>query len=333
MRTVNRNLDSLFRIFGADGYHTSFFHPGDRWFYNRENVYHWFGAEQTLFIEQMHEPDYPEPAYKGRWVTDDYLAGLIEDEFVRTAEDGRLLFHYTTTIQNHMGYPYSKYGEGYEYPPVILAADSIDAETRQILEVYTEGARDADAMLGRLRDFFAARQEPVLLVFYGDHLPYLGENRQCYAALDMDIAKEDGERENWFSIYETPCVVWANDAAAEALEWDAAVSALDLPDSGRISAAFLGSLLLELTGRGKATAWTAFLNDLRRTVPVVQGEVWMLADGRAVHAESGFPADWQTEQAADRAALDAIDAQIRKWRQWSYYRLEQKVIESAVRAD
>ena len=52
-RVVNRNLDSLFRVFGGDGYHTSFFHPGDDWFYNRENVYRWFGAEETVFADQM----------------------------------------------------------------------------------------------------------------------------------------------------------------------------------------------------------------------------------------------------------------------------------------
>lgn len=55
-RVVNRNLDSLFRVFDEDGYHTSFFHPGDDWFYNRENVYRWFGAEETVFVDQMEEP-------------------------------------------------------------------------------------------------------------------------------------------------------------------------------------------------------------------------------------------------------------------------------------
>ena len=34
----------LFRVFGGDGYHTSFFHPGDDWFYNRENVYRCSGG-------------------------------------------------------------------------------------------------------------------------------------------------------------------------------------------------------------------------------------------------------------------------------------------------
>ena len=304
MRTVNRNLDSLFRVFAADGYRTVFYHPGDAWFYNRENVYRWFGASETLFIEEMSAP-----AYKGRWVTDDYLAGLIEDAFADSASRGVPLFHASTSIQNHMGYPYGKYGEGHDYAPVPLYVD-VEADVREQLEVYAEGVRDADAMLGRLRDFFAARPEPVLLAFYGDHLPYLGDGHAAYQALDMDVVKPEGERADAFAAYETPCVVWANDAAAAVLDWDARVPTLGLPDNGRLSAAFLGPLILELTGRGTRNAWTAFLNDLRRQIPVVQNRTWGLSDGTVVDAQSldGGP----------------LAETVRKWRQWSYYKLQQK---------
>ena len=54
-----------------------------------------------------------------------------------------------------------------------------------------EGARDADAMLGRLRDYFAGRSEPVVLVFFGDHLPYLGDNQLGYRELGFT------EEPNW----------------------------------------------------------------------------------------------------------------------------------------
>ena len=286
MRTVDRNLDSLFRAFAADGYSTAFYHPGNAWFYNRENVYRWFGAGETRFIEDMYAPE-----YRGRWVSDDYLAGLLEDAFSNADYP---VFHAATTIQNHMGYPYSKYGDGYEYAPVPLNVD-VSPETREALEVYVEGLRDADRMLGRLRDFFAARPEPVVLVYYGDHLPYLGE---AYAELGMDVAKPEDARENVFCVYETPCVIWRNDAAAALLDWDG----VGLPDNGRLSAAFLGALILDLTGRGSRDAWAAFLNHLRREMPVVQNQFRMLSDG-TITTEDVFADD------------------IAKWRQWSYYKL------------
>ena len=307
-RVVNRDLDSLFRLFGDDGYHTSFFHPGDDWFYNRENVYRWFGAEETVFIDQMESP-----AYKGRWVTDDYMAGLIEQEFEDAVADGEPLFHYTTTIQNHMSYTADKYGEGYDYPEVPLNV-AVSDEVASMLEVYVEGIRDADAMLGRLVDYFSQRPEPVVLVFLGDHLPYLGDNQKAYAELGMEIALPEAEQADPLCAYETPYVIWANDAAAQALDWETAAAALDLPESGTISASFLGAMVVELTGRTGESPWFDFLNQLRRVVPAVRHQTYLLADG-AYRTEA--------ELAATAEGQEAYDL-VLKWRQWSYYKLMYK---------
>ena len=295
MRVVNRNQDSLFRVFGADDYRTSYIHCGDDWFYNRENVLRWFGAEQTMFIDQMAAPE-----MKGRWVTDDYMAGLIEAEFEAAMAEGRQLFNYTTTIQNHMSYTADKYGADYVYPSIDVSVPLSDAVT-SMLEVYIEGARDADAMLGRLVEYFSHRNEPVVLVFFGDHLPYLGDNQLAYT--EMGITQE----ENWgvLTSYETPFVIWANDSAAEELDWEAAVKQLALPE--HLSAAFLGASVLELTNRTEETPWFRFLCQLRREVPVVQKNFCLLGDGTATETPD-----------------EALSAEILQWRQWSYYKLQQK---------
>ena len=297
MRVINRNLDSLFRVFNEDGYRTSFFHPGNDWFYNRENVYRWFGAQETMFIDQMEDPE-----YKGTWVTDKYLIGLIQNEFEETMASGESLFHFTTTIQNHMSYTAAKYGEGYNFPTVDLSTPvSEDVET--MLRVYTEGVRDADDMLGSLRDYFARRQEPVVLVYFGDHLPYLGDNQKGYAELGYT------EQPYWAELisFETPYVIWANDAATDVLDWDNAVESLELPE--QVSASFLGAAVLELTGRGDDTAWFSFLNELRREAPVVQKQSCLLPDGTLT----------QTPE-------NVLSENIQKWRQWSYYKLRYKEI-------
>ena len=310
MRVVNRNLDSLFRVFGADGYRTSFYHPGDAWFYNRENVYRWLGAEYEVFAKDMENPE-----YKGRWVTDDYMAWLIEQEFETAVSEGRPLFNYTTTIQNHMSYTADKYGEGHTFAPISTTADISD-ETRTMLEVYTEGVRDADAMLGQLTDYFVQREEPVVLVFYGDHLPYLGDNQKGYAELRSEVSIPENDREDILCSYKTPYVIWANDAAAETLDWNRAVSALNLPEDGVISAAFMGSVLLDLTGRSGENPWFDFLSDLRQTAPVVQKKTYILADG------SVLPQRILNEQ-TDEVSTALKDA-VHKWRCWSYYKLKYK---------
>ena len=196
------------------------------------------------------------------------------------------------------------YEEGSEFNNSVGAAVSDEVET--LLRVYTEGARDADAMLGRLVDTFSAVEEPVVLVFFGDHLPYLGDNQLAYAELGFTARPE------WDALtsYETPYVIWANDAAAQALDWEAAVASLDLPEDGRLSASFLGAAVLELTGRTGESPWFDFLNQLRRELPVVQKQAYQLADGTVT--------DQLTEEQA---------AKIAKWRQWSYYKLMYKEID------
>ena len=303
-RVVNRNLDSVLRVFASDGYHTSFFHPGDDWFYNRENVYDWLGAEETVFVDEMENL-----TYKGRWVTDDYMAGFIEEKFEEAVSQGELLCNYTTTIQNHMSYTADKYGEGYVYPPVETDAQLTD-DVRTMLEVYIEGARDADAMLGRLVDYFSQTDEPVVLAFWGDHLPYLGDNQLAYAQLGSEVALAEEDRENALCSYETPYVIWANDAAAQVLDWESAVENLDLPETNRLSASFLGAALLELTGRGEESPWFSFLNQLRRELPVVQKKTYMTMDGTLTPLLT-----------SDQQAM------IDQWRQWSYYKLRYKEVE------
>lgn len=295
MRVVNRNLDSLFRVFAKDGYETSFFHPGDNWFYNRENVYRWLGAEETRFVGDMANPE-----YKGRWVTDGYAAGLIEDAFERAEGP---LFHFTTTIQNHMSYTAGKYGPDYAFP-LVETSVPLSEEAETLLSVYAEGVRDADAMLGRLWRYFDAREEPVVLVFWGDHLPYLGDGQMGYRELGLNVGQSGQEN---LSAYETPFVIWANGPAAEALDWDRAVKALDLPET--LSASFLGAAVLELTGRGDECPWFSFLNQLRRELPVVQKTLFQLHDG-------SLTGELNPEQ----------QELLQKWRRWSYYKLQYKEV-------
>ena len=302
LRVVNRNLDSVLRVFGDGGFHTSFFHPGDDWFYNRENVYRWLGAAETVFADEMEDLE-----YKGRWVTDAYLAGFIEEKFEEAVSGGRMLCNYTTTIQNHMSYTADKYGEGYDFPPV-RTSGGLPEEAETMLAVYAEGVRDADAMLGRLVEYFSNTDEPVVLAFWGDHLPYLGDNQIGYRQLGLDVSSGPEGEEN-LTAYETPYVIWANGAAADALDWERTVPALDLPEDGRLSACFLGAALLELTGRGEATAWFSFLNQLRREVPVVQKTAFVTADGA---------------QVTDAALPDTVLDRLAQWRKWSYYKLKYK---------
>lgn len=299
-RTVNRDLDSIFRVFGADGYTSCFMHPGQSWFYNRENVYDWFGADESFFVEDF------DAEYKGSWVTDESVLRELVSRFEEKSAGGGLDFTYAVTIQNHMSYTAEKYGD-YVCPEVETTAE-LSPEIQTAVNVYAEGIRDANAMLEDLTEFYSEQSEPVLLVFFGDHLPYLGDNRQGYAELGLPAASVTGG-EDPFAAYTAPVLFWCNDAAAEALDFANAIEALDLPADGRISACYLGAVVLELTGRGEVSPWFAFLNEMRRELPVLHNGYYEGADGEIT-----------TEPTAEEAAL------VSRMRCWAYYKLRYGVV-------
>lgn len=299
-RTVNRDLDSIFRIFGADGYTSCFMHPGQSWFYNRENVYDWFGADESFFVEDF------DAEYKGSWVTDESVLRELVSRFEEKSAGGGLDFTYAVTIQNHMSYTAEKYGD-YVCPEVETTAE-LSPEIQTAVNVYAEGIRDANAMLEDLTEFYSEQSEPVLLVFFGDHLPYLGDNRQGYAELGLPAASVTGG-EDPFAAYTAPVLFWCNDAAAEALDFANAIEALDLPADGRISACYLGAVVLELTGRGEVSPWFAILNEMRRELPVLHNGYYEGADGEIT-----------TEPTAEEAAL------VSRMRCWAYYKLRYGVV-------
>lgn len=299
-RTVNRDLDSIFRVFGADGYTSCFMHPGQSWFYNRENVYDWFGADESFFVEDF------DAEYKGSWVTDESVLRELISRFEEKSAGGGLDFTYAVTIQNHMSYTAEKYGD-YVCPEVETTAE-LSPEIQTAVNVYAEGIRDANAMLEDLTEFYSEQSEPVLLVFFGDHLPYLGDNRQGYAELGLPAASVTGG-EDPFAAYTAPVLFWCNDAAAEALDFANAIEALDLPADGRISACYLGAAVLELTGRGEVSPWFAFLNEMRRELPVLHNGYYESADGEIT-----------TEPTSEEAAL------VSRMRCWAYYKLRYGVV-------
>ena len=67
--------------------------------------------------------------------------------------------------------------------------------------------------------------------------------------------------------------------------------------------------MLELTGRGEESPWFAFLNQLRRELPVVHKTLYLTADGSV----TGELSSRQQEL-------------LQKWRRWSYYKLQYKEV-------
>lgn len=295
--SISGNRDSIFRMYKDAGYNTSYIHPGEFWFYNRYHILPWFGADSVTFKRDLEDPE-----MLGGYVSDDYTADALIRQFEADTANGELAFNFTTTIQNHMSYTLDKYGEDYDLPE--LACDlELAEETETELKVYIEGLRYADASLEKLITYFDTCGKPVLFAFFGDHYPYLGDDNYGFRQLGM----EDDNKEYDFSLYEPPYFIWANDEAQEILDWDAVTESLALPE--RMSACYLGSAILEITGTDTGSPWFTFVNELRRTLPVSWREQYLDSQGNLLYT------------------LDPENAElVSKWRCWAYYRLRYKSI-------
>ncbi len=293
-RVLHKAVNALPQAYKRAGYKTYFMHPGYSWFYNRDNVYGWLGVDERKFNDEYTDAD-----KKGTMISDAaFLSHLTADLDTRLSTT-EPLFAYTVTIQNHQAYPYTKYGFEPEKPPLSVSISDTSMET---LSVYLEGVRDSTAMLTELCAYLDSRDEPTLLVFYGDHRPTLGQDYAVYRELGLTTGQTDSVSDI-IGTYETPYLLWANEAYAPYCDFDA----LALPDV--VSSNYLGAAVYELTGLTGLDPYFDTLEDLRRTLPVISHGCYLNPDGTPVSALSD----------AQQSALDTLA-------DWKYYRLREEAL-------
>lgn len=259
MYEYRSSADSFVRYFDAQGYYTEFCHPGYDWFYNRRNVAEYLGFQASYFNDDR----YQMPEGVGIMRDDSFLPDLIE--LYEKAE--KPYFNFSVTYQNHG--PYADgylYDEEHEY----INRNGMSDAAYNIISNYLWGIRLTDDSLREFIDYFRNESEPVVIVLFGDHKPWLGDNSSVYAELGIDLSR--GSDESFYNYYETPYIIWANDAAK-------AVLGTDMVDEGAdISPCFLMQELFERMG-WTGDAYMQHLCDLREEVSVVNSLGRYMVDG------------------------------------------------------
>ena len=145
-------------------------------------------------------------------------------------------FSYSLSFQNHGAYP-SETTSGTAY---INNNAHYSEATYNILNNYLEGIYDTTERIYAFVDQFRDLDEPVVIVLFGDHMPWLGDNGYIYDELGIntDLSSEEG----FYNYYSTPYVIWANEAAKETADSDFT------GQGDSISACFLMEQLFELCG-------------------------------------------------------------------------------------
>ncbi len=207
-----RSTDSYVRYFKAQGYDAVYRHPGHGWFYNRDNINHWLGFDESVFTEngfgELVDPDLA--IYHSDAVLFDYLLG---DLTARGADDAPL-FSFSVSYQNHG--PYG--ADLFEGAVVTPEETGWSEDACGILSHYLYNVEDTTAELRRFTEELDALEEPVVLVVFGDHKPWLGNEQAVYHELGIDFAVET--EAGFRNFYSVPYLIWANRAAKETLGRD-----------------------------------------------------------------------------------------------------------------
>lgn len=220
---VKNNMDSLGRIFSEQGYQTLAIHPYLRDFYKRDTVYNKLNFSKFISEEEIERND-----SIGRYISDrDTYVKLIE-EFEKK-QNGQPIFSHIVTMQNHA--PYNSSSNQEFYPSEFISQRSMEQ-----VSGYINGLKESDKALKYLIDYFENIEEPTIIVFYGDHAPFLEDfyiesNTTTQSKFDTMQALE---------LYTVPLLIWSNYSIEER-------------DYNYLDTSYLSSIILDLIGLNSYT--------------------------------------------------------------------------------
>ncbi len=203
---VYAQLPTVQGVFAGHGYDTVFFHSHTNALYNRDPIYNAMGFDQVLFSDACA----PDAEMKGGYVSDKAFAEKIISLYQQRDKDVPL-FMLNVSMENHQPYTANKYTE---HSGIDASSPYLNEEDLAILDSYVMGVHDADASLGMLVDYFSTVDEPVMLVFWGDHLPNLNlsDGTSIFTKLGYasDVMTTDWGPEELAQMLSTEYLIWTN---------------------------------------------------------------------------------------------------------------------------
>ena len=218
---IEETTGSLPRFLKSEGYQTIAVHPYLASGWNRPEVYESMAFDEFLSIDDFSD-------------STEYIRSYISDrgsyskliELYENKEEGQPLFLFNVTMQNHGSY--TSTNPNFDQDVRLVEYPEKFPETEQYLSL----ARQSDIAVQELIDYFRSVDEPVIICFFGDHLPSMinGFYETLLGKEIQDLTGEEMQR-----LYMTDFFIWAN---------------YDIPECEvkNISLNYLSTLLLEMTG-------------------------------------------------------------------------------------
>lgn len=241
---IKNYVPSLTSTCKKQGYEGNFaMHPflGDG--YNRVAVYDYLGFDKFLTMN-----DYPQDAGRVRgFISDDADVSRIIQEYENVRKSGTQPFYmFNVTMQNH-----SPYDMDFPDLPKEITIDTPELKDADA-ERYLNLIHLSDQSLGKLVDYFKEKDDPTIIVFFGDHEPGLSD--AFYEKLLGKKLNSMTSAES-MNMYHVPYVIWAN--------YD-----IEEKEQETTSLNYLRAQMLQAAGM-RMTGYDKYLLKLREEVPVI----------------------------------------------------------------
>ncbi len=249
---VFEDIFSYPRLFQNIGYDTLGVHTYQKEFYERDRAYPLMGLTEMRGEYDLHAEHHWN---SGPYITDETIAEEVIYQLKQPHDVG--LFLHVITMENHSMY-LNKYSPS-DWD-IKVSSDVLSEDELNVLHNYCKGVSDSDAALGEIYDFVMNREKPTVVLWYGDHLPTLGDAFSPYITtgnISSTTAQEWTEEEKYM-MFSTPYVIFSNyDTGREYRAEETPVSPYLLP-----------ALLCDYIGAPEHSR-TNFLLDLYETCPVI----------------------------------------------------------------
>ncbi len=243
-----RPTNSFVWYLKEQGYVTEAMHPIYGWFYNRRNINSYIGFDSF---------DYYENEYSQ--ISEEFLQDIDFFDYIiegyKANKGKNPYFNFSVTYQNHGPYDENYYEEN----QFVIREKNYDDKTFNMFNNYLAGINRTDEAIKELIEFYKTEDEPVVVLLFGDHKPWLGNSDIGYKMMDINI--DFSSKEGYLNYYKTPFVIWGNDAAKSILENDL------VKEVDNISPNFLMGELFKTLG-WEGNEYMQYIQDIRDSYDV-----------------------------------------------------------------
>jgi len=261
---ISDTPSSMVSTLSNEGYTCVAMHPYYETGWSRNLIYPRLGFNESYFIDAFDQTEVVR-----KYISDRELYHKIIERYENRSVNENL-FIMSISMQNHGGYT-TNY-ENFEEKYYKIGRSYTDANQ------YFSLIRESDDALEELITYFAAVEEPVQIIFFGDHQPSL--TNKFYKLLNgkglSGLTLEELQ-----NLYTVPFFVWTN--------YDTEEKQVEMT-----SLNYLSSIALERAGI-TLPPYNRFLMELQEVIPAINARgYYSLEKGKYVHLEdaSGIEARW-----------------------------------------